>query len=61
MTAGNDDAWPQLSLNKNFASPAFGGFNPCGGNPHVNTFWSLAFASEILRGGFTARCPRSLR
>jgi iron complex outermembrane receptor protein len=38
MVAGNDDAWPQLTLNKNFASPAFGGFNPCGGDPHVNKF-----------------------
>jgi iron complex outermembrane receptor protein len=34
MTTAADDVIPQNLGLANFASPAFGGFNPCGGNPH---------------------------
>ena len=34
---GGNDVFPYPSTKvANFASPAFGGFNPCGGNPKVN-------------------------
>jgi iron complex outermembrane receptor protein len=35
---GNADALPQITGIANFASPAFGGFNPCGGNPVLNKY-----------------------
>jgi iron complex outermembrane receptor protein len=33
MNTGGNSLIPQVVLLQNFASPAFGGFNPCGGNP----------------------------
>src|SRR5262249_46619804 len=36
--AGSEDALPQTTRIANFASPAFGGFNPCGGDPHPNKY-----------------------
>ncbi len=38
MGSGSSDALPQSVRNPNFASPAFGGFNPCGGDPHPNKY-----------------------
>src|SRR5262249_24471117 len=35
---GSEDALPQTTKIANFASPAFGGFNPCGGDPHPNKY-----------------------
>jgi iron complex outermembrane receptor protein len=35
---GSEDALPQSTRIANFASPAFGGFNPCGGDPHPNKY-----------------------
>ena len=36
--SGSADTIPTTVLAKNFASPAFGGFNPCGGDPHPNKY-----------------------
>ena len=36
--SGSADTAPQTSRIANLASPAFGGFNPCGGDPHPNKF-----------------------
>jgi len=36
--SGSEDTLPQSAKLQNFASPAFGGFNPCGGDPHPNKF-----------------------
>ncbi len=36
--SGSADTLPQRTKIQNFASPAFGGFNPCGGNPVLNPY-----------------------
>ncbi len=38
VQSGAPDALPQRTKLNNFASPAFGGFNPCGGNPTLNPY-----------------------
>ena len=38
MGSGTVDTLPMTVKLANFASPAFGGFNPCGGDPHPNKF-----------------------
>ena len=38
LQSGSADTLPQTVRIANFASPAFGGFNPCGGDPHPNKY-----------------------
>ncbi len=38
IQSGSADTLPTTERAANFASPAFGGFNPCGGDPHPNKY-----------------------
>ena len=38
VQTGSADALPQTIRVANWTSPAFGGFNPCGGDPHPNKY-----------------------
>ena len=53
------DALPQRTKIANFASPAFGGFNPCGGNPVLNPYdpWH---SPPLYYGAYSCTVPAQL-
>ena len=59
IQSGSADTVPQNVKIKNFTSPAFGGFNPCGGDPHPNKYDPWHSYAKYY-GAFSCTVPAQL-